>query len=290
MYVDYDTFTSLSPLRKNRTLQQLTPENKSELVKTHLQHFLDENHSRLNDEQVRFVEKSIAFVAPELFERIPSKDDFTRDREIEATLLRLFSREDARKLHFGAFKNSGEIPNPVARAIAYARARNPTDELEAALLDLANTPSEELRARRPELATLLGHHYDGVPAGEEFWTQISDEDVRLAALRARSLVHKVRNPIALTLFGNVPRVSKSEVDDLASALRDLANLPIDKVRATRPTIAALLARYFDGLPAGEEFWRLAEDKDVRIAASRAYVFVTQPWLRDVAPPQPNQQC
>src|SRR5947207_3929824 len=126
-----------------------------------------------------------------------------------------------------------------------------------------------------------------MPAGEEFWTHISDEDVRLAALRAHSLVHKVQNPVALTLGRNVPRVSKLEIDDLAPALRDLANLQIDAVRATRPTLPVVLARYFDGLPAGEEFWTLAEDEDVRIAASRAYLFVTQPWLRDAAPPQPD---
>jgi len=287
MYVDYDTYAAMSPLRKNKTLQQLTPENKAELVNAHLQRFLDENRARLNDEQIRFIEESIAFVRPDLYERIPTEDDFRRDREKEATLLRLFSREDALKLHSGAFKNSGEIQNPVARAIAYAKARNPTDELEAALLDLANIPSEELRARRPELATLLGRHYDHVPAGEEFWNQISDEDVRLAALRARSLVHNVRNPIALTLFRSVLRVSKSEVDELASALRDLADLQIDKVRATRPTLPALLAAYFDVLPEGEEFWRLAEDEDVRIAASRAYVFITQPWLRAGVPPPPD---
>src|SRR5438067_13154222 len=136
MHLDYDAFTRLSPLRKNRTLQQLTPENRTELVKAHLQRFLDENRARLNAEQIRFIEESIAFVCPELYERMPSEDDFKRDRDMEATIFRLFSREDAQKFHFGAFKNSGEIPNAVARAIAYARARKPTDELEAALLDL----------------------------------------------------------------------------------------------------------------------------------------------------------
>src|SRR6266513_1711756 len=98
MYVDYDTYAAMSPLRKNRMLQQLTPENKTELVKAQKQRFLDENRARLNDE-------SIAFVRPDLYQRIPTEDDFRRDREKEATLLRLFSREDALKLHSGAFKN-----------------------------------------------------------------------------------------------------------------------------------------------------------------------------------------
>ena len=69
MYVDYDTFAGMSPLRKNDVLHKLTPENRAELVKTHLQRYLEENRPRLNDEQIRFIEENLNCIRPEHYIR-----------------------------------------------------------------------------------------------------------------------------------------------------------------------------------------------------------------------------
>ena len=282
MYVDYDRYASMSSLRRNNVLSKLTPENVAELVTTHWRRFLDENRGTLSSEQVQFLEETIAWIRPELYRRKPTEEDFHRDRAREAELLRLFPREDVVRLHMGAFKNSGDIANPIARALIRVRPVE-SDELEAALRDLASLPVEQLRQTRPELAQFMAAYFEGMPAGEEFWTQLDDEDVRLAASRARGIVHKVRNPIALILLRDPSRTG----EDLATALEDLARAPIDRLREARADLPDVLSRYFDGLPAAAEFWRLAADEDVRMAASRAHVFVTQPWLRGAEPRRPG---
>ncbi len=287
IYVDYDTYASMSPLRKNKVLGEITSENKAELVTTHWRRFLEANRARLNAEQIGFIEVSLAYVRPELYQRAQTGEEFNRDREKEETLLRLFSRDDVLKLHMGAFKNSGAIPNPIARALMHvSRRAEEREDLESALCDLAVLPPDQLRQKRGDLPELLGRHIDGIPTGEEFWNQIDDADVRLAARRARGFVHKVKNPIALILSRSVARGG----DDLATALRDLAETPINQLHASRPDLPALLARHFEGLPRDEEFWRLAADQDVMIAARRAHLFVTQPWLRAAAPPPPAPPC
>jgi hypothetical protein len=65
---------------------------------------------------------------------------------------------------------------------------------------------------------------------------------------------------------------------------------MDELRATHPDLPAVLAVHFDGVPAGEEFWALVSDEDVKVAASRAHVFVVQPWLRAAAQRQQDRPC
>jgi len=45
-----------------------------------------------------------------------------------------------------------------------------------------------------------------------------------------------------------------------------------------------LAKYYEDIPA-----EVLLDEDVRMAASRAYFYVTQPWMRKEMPPRPDQR-
>ena len=91
MCVDYDTFASMSPARKNEALHDLMPENKAELVTTHWQRFLDANRSRLTAGQTRRLELII--------------EKYPEHAITETELRELFEFEDFIELHFGAFKN-----------------------------------------------------------------------------------------------------------------------------------------------------------------------------------------
>ena len=272
MYVDYDAFASMSPLKKNTVLHQLTPENVSEIVISHWRRFLETNRGRLNDEQVAFIEESVAEIKPELYrrDRARTQEEFDREREREARLLRLFSRDDARSLHMEAFNHSGEIQNPLARALMLIGPKHRSDDLDAALADVATLPASDLRQKRPDLPAFL-QRYIEVPA--DFWSHIDDEDVRLAARRGRVFAHTMRNPLALILWQEVARPG----EELAPALRQLRDLPVQELPRDLPE---LLARHYDGVATGDEFWRLAADEDVRVAASKAYVLAKQPWLRE----------
>ena len=114
MYVDYDGFASMPPLQKNKVIQEITAENKAELVTTHWRRFLEANRARLNAEQVHFIEESLAFVRPEMYQhpRPNEEEDAKRSEEMEARMHELFPFEDVLKLHMEVFKNSGLIRNP----------------------------------------------------------------------------------------------------------------------------------------------------------------------------------
>jgi len=160
MHIDYDAYANLSPLRKVNVLDQLNDENIAELVTTHWKRFLEANRARMSEEQVRVLEKSRIRI----------------------------------ELHFGAFKNSGEIRNPIARILAITRPKAIDEELRAALCDVATLPPAELRSRRPDLPELPGRFYDGMP--EDFWSFASDEDVPLAASRAYAITGPRRKAAA----------------------------------------------------------------------------------------------
>lgn len=197
MDVDYDSYAAMSPLRKNAIGPQLTPENRAEIVRTHLQRFLDAERQRLTVDQIAFVEESIAYIGPELWRQPRDEEEIERRaREREARAQALFSRDDFLRMHAGAFKNSGAMSNPIAVALVRSTATTANvPALLEALHDLSTLPADELRARRYEgedAATLLGRAYDGMPAGEEFWSAAGDKDARLAALRAKGFVNARR--------------------------------------------------------------------------------------------------
>ena len=279
MDVDYDTYASMSPLKRSQV--RLTPENRADIVKTHWTRFLDANRARLNAEQIAFIEENIARIQPELYseDRKHTEEEFKENRALDAKFQQLFSRNDVIKLHMEVFRNGGEIRNPLARALVHRRYEK-SDALDAAFMDMMRLPASELREKRPDLPALLGIVED------EFWPFVDDEEVWFAAQRGRALTHTVRNPLALILLNEQPR----DGDELAPALHDLRDLPANELRTKRPELPTLLAHFFVESPGGEDFWRLAADDDVRMAASRAYFYVTQPWLRAEMQRQRRPPC
>ncbi|HLJ73150.1 MAG TPA: hypothetical protein VKU62_01095 [Thermoanaerobaculia bacterium] len=260
MDVDYDTYAGMSPLKRSQT--RLSPENRAEIVKTHWTRFLDANRARLNAEQIAFIEERIASVRPELYseDRPRTEEEYKQIREMEAQFFRLFARDDMMKLSMEAFNLSGGIRNPLARALVRRRYEK-SGELDAAFVDMMRMPPGELRGKRPDLPALLGI------AEDEFWPFVDDEEVWFAAQRGRALTHTIRNPLALILLDDVPRADDAE---LAQALRDLRD------GRPRNDLLDFLRHYYDGIPTGDV---AIDDDDVRLAASRAYFFVSQPWMR-----------
>jgi hypothetical protein len=88
---------------KIRTFNEISPENRAELVRTQVERWLKQNRSRLTPEQIKVVEDSLAVITPDLYRTPKREEDMAKIRELEARVRELFSREDAAQ----AFSNQG---------------------------------------------------------------------------------------------------------------------------------------------------------------------------------------
>lgn len=291
MHIDHDAFASMSPLQRPKIWQQLTPENKFELMTTQWRLFLEGNRERMSAEQARLIEESLAELRPEDYRRPRSTESRDRARRTEERFSELFSVEELRRLHFPSM-HSGEIPNRIARILVLTKPtidESSVEGLMAALYALATLPPEQVRERHPRLPEILGAAFEGMPAGEEFWNLLSDEDVPLAALRAYSLLRsaRIRNPIALSFRKQKPGPDSEDAAKLQSALHDLSTLKPEELRSRRygdDDLPTILGPAFDDMPAGEEFWNAVDDEDVRLLANKMRVIIEMQQSGELPPP------
>ena len=98
--LDYDTYCKL-PTRqaKLEAMSGLSPQNKSEILQTHFQRFLDTNRARLSTEETAVLEQIIAAMAPL---SAPNSNQTPADLMALAKLIErqrtLFSAEDNQRL------------------------------------------------------------------------------------------------------------------------------------------------------------------------------------------------
>jgi hypothetical protein len=95
--VDYDTFMQQDVQRRIRTFNQITPENRAELVRTQITRWVDQNRARLTPEQLKMMEENLAFVTAARYQQPPNDEDKTRANDLQARTVALFSRDDIRQ-------------------------------------------------------------------------------------------------------------------------------------------------------------------------------------------------
>lgn len=92
--VAYDDFCGLERERKIRLFNEISPENRAELVRTQIQRWLDKNKARLSEAQIKLMMDNIAFIKADLY-RIPRRDeDLAKAKELEQRALAIMTRED----------------------------------------------------------------------------------------------------------------------------------------------------------------------------------------------------
>lgn len=283
--MDYETFVSLSPLKKPRAFHEMTAENKCEIVSTQYRRFLDMNRERMSPDQVQFLEETLRRLKPEDYVLPRSAEREEQVRRNETRFEELFPVGELRRLHFEVLMHSGEIANAIARAIAFARPSfddNSADALQAALYDLATRPASELRG---EIAEILTRAFDGIPASEEFWKIVDDEEVRLAAQRAHNRLKaaRVRNPILLSMRKQKPLTAHMEEPLLA--LQDLGTLSPQQLREKHPELPEILSRAFEDMPSGDDFWSAVDDEDVRFLANKMRTIIELQQNGELPPPR-----
>ena len=92
--IDYDTFMQMDAQGRIRTFNQITPENRAEVVRTHIERWLEKNRSRLNAEQIKVMEENIAFVTADVYRRPREPQKMEQAKALEAKTAALLSRSD----------------------------------------------------------------------------------------------------------------------------------------------------------------------------------------------------
>lgn len=92
--VDYDTFMQQDTQGRIRIFNQITPENRAELVQTQIKRWVEQNRARLTPEQLKVMEENLAFVVADNY-RQPMNDELrAKANEVQSRTAALFSRED----------------------------------------------------------------------------------------------------------------------------------------------------------------------------------------------------
>ena len=94
--VDYDTFMQQDVQGRLRTFNEVTPENRAELVQTQIKRWVEKNKTRLTPDQLKMMDENLAFAIADRYRTPIQPDDkaMAQMQELEARNAALFSRED----------------------------------------------------------------------------------------------------------------------------------------------------------------------------------------------------
>ena len=93
--ISYDQFMPQSLERRRQIFSEISAENRSLLIRTHVERWLATNRSRLNSEQVAVVEESIRFISPERYQEGRDMEKIHQEAEaLRKKAEAVLSRED----------------------------------------------------------------------------------------------------------------------------------------------------------------------------------------------------
>ncbi|MBZ5496401.1 MAG: bacteriocin fulvocin C-related protein [Acidobacteriia bacterium] len=92
--VDYDTFGKLDIQERRKVFNEISPENKAEIMRTHVRRWLETNRNRLSSEQISVLEESIKSITADSYRLPRSNEVMKRAKELEAKTAAVFSQED----------------------------------------------------------------------------------------------------------------------------------------------------------------------------------------------------
>lgn len=95
--VDYDTFMKQDFEGRIRVFNQVTPENRAELVQTQIKRWIEMNRARLTPEQLKVMEENLAFVVADRYRQPKNEEQRAKAKELESRTAALFSRDDMRQ-------------------------------------------------------------------------------------------------------------------------------------------------------------------------------------------------
>ena len=95
--VDYDSFMQQDVQGRLRVFNQVTPENRAELVQTQIKRWVEKNRARLTPEQLKAMDENLAFAVADRYRQPMNEEQRAKAKELESRTAALFSREDLRE-------------------------------------------------------------------------------------------------------------------------------------------------------------------------------------------------
>jgi hypothetical protein len=92
--VEYDTFCQQDRQSKIRLFNEISAENRAELVRTQIERWLNKNKPRLTSEQIKIMEENLSFVRADLYRLPRREEDLVKARELEERTAAVLSLED----------------------------------------------------------------------------------------------------------------------------------------------------------------------------------------------------
>jgi len=92
--VDYDTFMQQDVQGRIKTFNQVTPENRADLVRTQIRRWVEKNRSRLTPEQLKIMDENLAFVTADRYRQPANQEQMAKAKDLEARTAKVFSREE----------------------------------------------------------------------------------------------------------------------------------------------------------------------------------------------------
>jgi len=92
--VDYDTFMKQDVQGRIRTFNQISAENRAELVRTQIQRWKDANRARLTPGQLNLIEEWLALATAFNYRTPITEEQKARVKDLEVRSAAVFSRED----------------------------------------------------------------------------------------------------------------------------------------------------------------------------------------------------
>ena len=94
---DYDTFMKRDLQARIRRFNEISPENRAELVRTQITRWIDLRRASLTAEQLKLIEEWLSIVSPDTYRLPKSEALMTRIKDLETRSAALFTREDLRQ-------------------------------------------------------------------------------------------------------------------------------------------------------------------------------------------------
>ena len=92
--VDYDSFMQQDLQGRLRTFNQVTAENRAELVQTQIKRWVEQNRTRLTSEQLKVMDENLAYVTADRYRQPMTQEERAKAKEVEARTAAVFTRED----------------------------------------------------------------------------------------------------------------------------------------------------------------------------------------------------
>jgi hypothetical protein len=92
--VDYDSFMQQDVQSRIRVFNQITPENRAELVRTQLKRWVEKNRSRLTVEQLTVLDEFLAFAVADHYRQPAKEEDRAKAKALETRAAGLMSPAD----------------------------------------------------------------------------------------------------------------------------------------------------------------------------------------------------